>query len=69
MTEPNEIFSFQISLVVNEIKSLLDSSRNNVARQVNKEILTTYWTTGALAGLSVNTNNPVRIELTTVNRL
>lgn len=61
MTEPNEIFSFQISLVVNEIKSLLDSSRNNVARQVNKEILTTYWSIGRII-CEYEQSNPNRAD-------
>ncbi|MGN0999673.1 MAG: YhcG family protein [Faecousia sp.] len=48
MKEQDAILSSQFSLVVNEIKTVLDSARNNVAQQVNKEILTTYWTIGRI---------------------
>lgn len=33
-------------IVVSEIKELINQSRKNVARQVNYEILATYWKIG-----------------------
>ena len=33
-------------IVVSEIKDLINQSRKNVARQVNYEILATYWKIG-----------------------
>ena len=35
-----------ISAVVQEIKSVMDAARDNVARQVNTELLSTYWNIG-----------------------
>ena len=32
--------------VVKEIRSILDTARSNVARQVNNELLHTYWNIG-----------------------
>ena len=37
-----------ISLVVHEIGDLLAAARNNVARQVNSELLSTYWNIGRI---------------------
>ena len=34
--------------VVKEIRSILDAARNNVARQVNNELLNTYWNIGRI---------------------
>ena len=34
--------------VVNEIRSILDTARSNVARQVNNELLKTYWNIGRI---------------------
>lgn len=36
------------SSVVSEIKTILDSSRNKVAAQVNTELLSTYWKIGEI---------------------
>ncbi len=38
----------EISFVVQEIKSILDTARSNVARQVNSELLGTYWNIGRI---------------------
>lgn len=38
----------EISTVIQEIKSVLDSARTNVARQVNTELLNTYWNIGRI---------------------
>ena len=48
MAERDPIQASQISLIVSEIKTLLDSARSNAARQVNKEILSTYWNIGRI---------------------
>ena len=37
-----------ISIVVQEIKTVLESARSNVARQVNNELLSTYWNIGRI---------------------
>ena len=34
--------------IVAEIKTVLDSARSNVARQVNSELLNTYWSIGRI---------------------
>ena len=34
--------------VVKEIRTILDTARNNVARQVNNELLNTYWNIGRI---------------------
>ena len=48
MAERDPIQASQISLIVSKIKTLLDSARSNAARQVNKEILSTYWNIGRI---------------------
>ena len=37
-----------IKLVVHEIGDLLAAARSNVARQVNNELLSTYWNIGRI---------------------
>lgn len=37
-----------MSVVVQEIKTVLDASRSNVARQVNAELLNAYWNIGRI---------------------
>ena len=37
-----------VSSVVSEIRSLIDAARDNVARQVNTELLSTYWNIGRI---------------------
>ena len=34
--------------MINEIKAVLETARNNVARQVNNELLTAYWNIGRI---------------------
>ena len=34
--------------MINEIKEVLQSARQNVAQQVNTELLTTYWNIGRI---------------------
>ena len=38
----------EMSSVLREIKSVLDTARSNVARQVNSELLNTYWNIGRI---------------------
>ena len=38
----------EMSPILQEIKSVLDTARNNVARQVNSELLCTYWNIGRI---------------------
>ncbi len=37
-----------MSDIIAEIKTVLDSARSNVARQVNSELLSTYWNIGRI---------------------
>ena len=37
-----------LSPVVQEIRSVLENARCNVARQVNSELLNTYWNIGRI---------------------
>jgi hypothetical protein len=37
-----------INIVVHEIGDLLAAARSNVARQVNNELLSTYWNIGRI---------------------
>ena len=39
---------FGVSAVIQEIKSVLDTARGNVAREVNSELLNTYWNIGRI---------------------
>lgn len=48
MDEKKYIVSNEMSLVVQEVKSILDDARKNVARQVNNEMLLTYWNIGRI---------------------
>ena len=38
----------EMSPILQEIKTILDTARNNVARQVNNELLNTYWNIGRI---------------------
>ena len=38
----------QVSFIVQEIKTVLDNARSNVARQVNGELLNAYWNIGRI---------------------
>ena len=44
----NNIVSFSESSVVQEIRTVLNTARGNVARQVNNELLMTYWKIGEI---------------------
>ena len=38
----------EISPILQEIKTILDNARSNVARQVNRELLSAYWNIGRI---------------------
>ena len=46
--EDKKVVSNEMSLVVQEVKSILDNARKNVALQVNNELLLTYWNIGRI---------------------
>lgn len=48
MSEKELMLPEQMLPVVQEIKTVLDNARNNVARQVNSELLSTYWNIGRI---------------------
>ncbi len=49
MTNENSLKSnADVSSVIREIKSVMDSARNNVANQVNTELLNAYWNIGRI---------------------
>ena len=48
MAEKDLMTSGKISPVLQEIKIVLDTARRNVARQVNSELLNTYWNIGRI---------------------
>ena len=48
MADKNLIISEEMLPIVQEIKGVLDTARSNVARQVNSELLSTYWNIGRI---------------------
>ena len=48
MTKDSLTMTKEMSAVVQEIKIVLDSARNNVVQQVNSELLNTYWNVGRI---------------------
>lgn len=42
------IMTAEMSAILQEIKTVLDTARSNVARQVNSELLSTYWNIGRI---------------------
>ena len=48
MDENSLKINHDVSSVVSEIRSVIDAARNNVARQVNTELLSTYWNIGRI---------------------
>lgn len=48
MSDSVKIINDEVSLMVQEIKSVLDNARNNVAQQVNHELLSAYWNIGRI---------------------
>ena len=48
MSKNKLITKDRMSVVVQEIKTVLENARNNVARRVNNELLNTYWNIGRI---------------------
>ena len=48
MLEKDMISISGMSPILQEIKTIVDTARNNVARQVNNELLNTYWNIGRI---------------------
>ena len=48
MTDKDLVITSEISPILQEIKTVLDTARSNVARQVNSELLNTYWNIGRI---------------------
>ena len=48
MTDKDLTITSDISPIVQEIKTVLDTARSKVARQVNSELLNTYWNIGRI---------------------
>lgn len=48
MADKDLMIKSEMSSVLQEIKTILDTARNNVARQVNNELLNTYWNIGRI---------------------
>lgn len=48
MADKNIIATSEMYPILQEIKIVLDNARNNVARQINKELLSAYWNIGRI---------------------
>lgn len=48
MLDKDLVVTSEMSPILQEIKTILDTARNNVARQVNNELLNTYWNIGRI---------------------
>ena len=48
MADKDLIGKLEMSPILQEIKTILDTARNNVARQVNNELLNAYWNIGRI---------------------
>ena len=48
MEDKDLMIRSEMSPILQEIKTVLDTARNNVARQVNSELLNTYWNIGRI---------------------
>ena len=44
----NELDNANIRTIVKEIKTVLEEARSNVAKQVNNELLNSYWNIGRI---------------------
>ena len=60
--------SLEILPVVQEIRTVLNTARGNVAKQVNNELLMTYWHTGKSVRLSFAMSRTTISALPMVNR-
>lgn len=48
MSDKDLITETEIATILHDIKGVLDTARDNVARQVNSELLSTYWNIGRI---------------------
>ena len=48
MLDKDLVVTSEMSSILQEIKTILDTARDNVARQVNNELLNTYWNIGRI---------------------
>lgn len=48
MADKKLVITSEMYPILQEIKTVLDTARNNVARQVNNELLNTYWNIGRI---------------------
>lgn len=48
MSDKDLITEKEIATILHDIKGVLDTARDNVARQVNSELLSTYWNIGRI---------------------
>ena len=48
MGDKDLIIKSELTPIVKEIKTVMETARNNVARQVNNELLNTYWNIGRI---------------------
>lgn len=48
MTDKDLMITSEMSPILQEIKTVLDTARSNVARQVNSELLNAYWNIGRI---------------------
>ena len=48
MIDKDLLITSEIFPVLQEIKTILDTARNNVARQINSELLNAYWNIGRI---------------------
>lgn len=48
MLDKDLVVTSEMSPILQEIKTILDTARDNVARQVNNELLNTYWNIGRI---------------------
>ena len=48
MSDSNLSLELELTSVVQEVKTVLTTARQNVATQVNSELLNTYWNIGRI---------------------
>lgn len=61
MGDKDLIITSEMSPIVKEIKTVLETARSNVARQVNSELLNTYWNIGRII-CEYEQSNPDRAD-------
>ena len=48
MADKDLIIKSELAPIVEEIKTVMETARSNVTRQVNNELLNTYWNIGRI---------------------